>query len=196
MAPEQAAADPFIDHRADIYSVGVLAYEMLAGRPPFVGSPPAVLSAQIASAPPPLGQVKPDVPPAIAQIVMKCLEKEPAKRYQTADELLVAIESLVTPSGMAPPPQETRRKRVAQLVMGAAALVVIVAGAIFATGRMRRDRWVHQTALPELRPDRGGENDSAFDSALRIQAAAPTTARSSLGRRSRARSSFVRIRGA
>ena len=97
MAPEQAAADPYIDHRADIYSVGVLAYEMLAGKPPFEGSPQSVLMAQIATAPKPLAQLKPDVPPAIAQIVMKCLEKDPAKRYQTADELLQAIESLVTP---------------------------------------------------------------------------------------------------
>jgi formylglycine-generating enzyme required for sulfatase activity len=174
MAPEQAAADPFIDHRADIYSVGVLAYEMLAGRPPFVGSPPAVLSAQIASAPPPLAQVKPDVPPAIAQIVMKCLEKEPAKRYQTADELLIAIESLITPSGMAPPLQETSTGRARLLVMGAAALVVIAAGAIFATGRMRRDRWVHQTALPEMRRlIEAAENDSALELALRIEDAAP-----------------------
>jgi formylglycine-generating enzyme required for sulfatase activity len=174
MAPEQAAADPFIDHRADIYSVGVLAYEMLAGRPPFVGSPPAVLSAQIASAPPPLAQVKPDVPPAIAQIVMKCLEKDPANRYQTADELLAAIELLVTPTGTAAPLAETPEKRARRVAIGAAVLVVIAAGAIFVTGRMRRDKWVHQTALPELRRlIEAAENDSAFDLALRIQHAAP-----------------------
>ena len=97
MAPEQAAADPNVDHRADIYSVGVLAYEMLSGTPPFTGTPQTILSAQIAVAPRPLSDVKPDLPPAIAQIVMRCLEKDPNKRYQTADELLTAIESLVTP---------------------------------------------------------------------------------------------------
>jgi serine/threonine-protein kinase len=108
MAPEQAAADPYIDHRADIYSVGVLAYEMLAGKPPFEGSPQSVLMAQISTQPKPLAQLKQDVPPAIAQIVMKCLEKDPAKRYQTADELLQAIEALTTPAGAAPPLVATR----------------------------------------------------------------------------------------
>ena len=174
MAPEQAAADPRIDHRADIYSVGVLAYEMLAGRPPFVGSPQSVLSAQIAAAPPLLVELKPDVPPAIAQFVMKCLEKDPAKRFQTADELLLAIESLVTPAGSAAPIADAAANRVRRLVLAAAALVAIAAVSIFATGRMRRDRWVHQTALPELRRlIEAAENDSAFDLALRIQNAAP-----------------------
>src|SRR5919109_2105568 len=72
MAPEQAAADPEIDHRVDIYSVGVVAYEMLVGKPPFVGTPQAVLIAQIGNAPTPLLPLKPEIPAAIAQIVMKC----------------------------------------------------------------------------------------------------------------------------
>ena len=174
MAPEQAAADPFIDHRADIYSVGAVAYEMLAGRPPFTGSPQSVLSAQIGRTPEPLAQLKPDVPPAIAQIVMTCLEKDPAKRYQTADELLAAIESLVTPTGTRPPTTEAPPNRARRVAMGAAVLLVIAAGAVFATGRVRRDKWVHQTALPELRRlvDQG-QIDSAYALALDIEAAAP-----------------------
>ena len=174
MAPEQAAADPFIDHRADIYSIGVLGYEMLAGTPPFVGTPQAVLMAQIANAPTPLLQLKPDVPPAIAQIVMKCLEKDPANRYQTADGLLQAIESLVTPSGHVPPFAETRTSRAKRIAVISAAVAAIAAVAVFAMGRVRRDRWVHQTALPELnRLIVAAENDSAFDLAVRIEEAAP-----------------------
>jgi dienelactone hydrolase len=174
MAPEQAAADPEIDHRADIYSVGVVAYEMLAGKPPFAGTPQAVLMAQIANAPTPLQQLKPDIPPAIAQIVMKCLEKEPAKRFQTADELLQAIESLVTPSGHAPPLAVTRASRMKWGAAIAAGLVAVAAVAVIAMGRVRRDRWVHQTALPELqRLITAAENDSAFALALQIQEIAP-----------------------
>jgi hypothetical protein len=174
MAPEQAAADPNIDHRADIYSVGVLAYEMLAGRPPFTGAPQSVLTAQIATPPTPIAQLKPDVAPAIARIVMKCLEKEPSKRYQTADELLLAIESLVTPSGAAAPLVEAPAKRWRKLAARAGVVLALGTVAFIAMGRVRRDRWVHQTALPELRRlITAAANDSAFDIALRIEEAAP-----------------------
>jgi dienelactone hydrolase len=174
MAPEQASADPDIDHRADIYSVGVVAYEMLAGKPPFAGTPQAVLMAQIANAPTPLLQAEPDVPPAIAQIVMKCLEKDPAKRYQTADEMLQAIESLVTPSGAAVAAAESPVARRRRNMVRVGAVLAIATVAVIAFGRVRRDRWVHQTALPELRRlIEATEADSAFELAMRIQEAAP-----------------------
>jgi serine/threonine-protein kinase len=101
MAPEQATADPGIDHRADIYAVGVLAYEMLTGRTPFHGaSPQAVLTAQVTQAPDHVLVHRSDVPPELADLVMKCLEKDPADRWQTADEALRELDRLVvTPSG-------------------------------------------------------------------------------------------------
>lgn len=173
MAPEQAAADQDIDHRADIYSVGILAYEMLSGQPPFTGNAQAVLVAQIADPPTPLLQLAPNVPPAIAQIVMKCLEKDPAKRWQTADELLVELEKLTTPTGGFTAPADSRTRLRRRALVGAVALAV-VATATFATAEVRRDRWVHQTALPELRRlIEAAENDSAFALALEIQEAAP-----------------------
>src|SRR4029077_4728327 len=79
MAPEQAAADPHLDHRVDIYAVGVMAYELLAGRPPFVGATPQqVLAAHFNEAPEPLSKFRPGVSPALEQVVMRCLAKRPA----------------------------------------------------------------------------------------------------------------------
>jgi eukaryotic-like serine/threonine-protein kinase len=100
MAPEQAAGDPHVDHRADLYAVGVLAYEMLAGRLPFsAASPQAMLAAHVTSAPAPLTESRRAVPPALAALVMRCLEKRPADRWQRAEDLLAELETLATPTG-------------------------------------------------------------------------------------------------
>ena len=104
MAPEQATADPHVDHRADIYAVGALAYEMLAGRPPFTGSSPqAVLAAQVTQPAEPITKYRPSVPQALTALIMRCLEKRPADRFQSAEDLLHLLESMATPSaGTAP----------------------------------------------------------------------------------------------
>ncbi|HEX3233878.1 MAG TPA: protein kinase [Gemmatimonadales bacterium] len=100
MAPEQATADPGIDHRADLYALGVMGYELIAGRPPFTGrTSQEVLAAQVTQPPPPLSAQRPACPPVLESILMKCLEKRPADRWQSADELLAQLEPLVTPSG-------------------------------------------------------------------------------------------------
>jgi len=100
MAPEQAAAAPNIDHRADIYAIGALAYELLTGRPPFTGNTPQmILSAHVTQAPESVTKHRETVSPALAQLVMRCLEKKPADRWQTAEEMLPHLEALTTPSG-------------------------------------------------------------------------------------------------
>src|SRR2546427_2888341 len=100
MAPEQAAADPHTDHRCDIYAVGALGYEMLTGRPPFTGATPQhVLAAQVTEAPEPVTKRRSAVPAALAQLVMRCLEKSPADRWQNATQLLEQLEAMATPSG-------------------------------------------------------------------------------------------------
>jgi tRNA A-37 threonylcarbamoyl transferase component Bud32/TolB-like protein len=100
MAPEQASADPHVDHRADIYAVGVMAYELLAGRPPFSApTPQEVLSAHVTQMPQAVTTHRPSVPPALAGLVMRCLEKKPADRWQSTEELLPQLEALMTPSG-------------------------------------------------------------------------------------------------
>ncbi len=100
MAPEQAVADPHLDHRVDIYAVGVMAYELLAGRAPFIGgTPQQVLAAHVTQAPDPLSRHRPGISPVLEAIVMRCLAKRPADRWQSADELLSQLEPLVTSSG-------------------------------------------------------------------------------------------------
>jgi eukaryotic-like serine/threonine-protein kinase len=100
MAPEQAAADPHVDHRADIYAVGTLAYEMLTGRTPFTApTPQALLAAHITQVAEPVTKHRAAVPAPLNALVMRCLEKRPADRWQTAGELVQQLEVLATPSG-------------------------------------------------------------------------------------------------
>jgi tetratricopeptide (TPR) repeat protein len=104
IAPEQAVADPHVDHRADLYSLGVVAYEMLAGTPPFEGGTgPALIAAHLSTAPLPLATRRPTVPPALAQIVHRCLEKHPADRFRNAAELVAALDALTVTVATASP---------------------------------------------------------------------------------------------
>jgi TolB-like protein/tRNA A-37 threonylcarbamoyl transferase component Bud32 len=100
MAPEQATAAPHVDFRADLYAVGVMAYEMLTGHPPFTGpSPQAILAAHVTEAAKPITTIRQTIPAPLAQLVMQCLEKRPADRPASAEILLPQLEALATPSG-------------------------------------------------------------------------------------------------
>ena len=129
MAPEQAAADPHTDHRADIYALGAVAYEMLSGRPPFTGATAqTVLAAQVTKTPEPIGEARSSVPPGLGALVMRCLEKKPADRWQTADELLGQLEAMATPSsGMVPTQAMRGVRRPTRLGLIAATLGIVVA---------------------------------------------------------------------
>jgi len=173
MAPEQAAADPHLDHRVDIYAVGVMAYELLGGRPPFTGgTPQQVLAAHVTQAPEPLSKYRPGISPALEQTVMRCLAKRPADRWQTADELLAQLEPLVTPSGGMTPtstrplsawqPRTGRRGFVVAGTLGAVAIAAFLwargTGAPAAPGRMIEPERTQLTFtgnadVPSLSPD-------------------------------------------
>ncbi len=128
MAPEQAAGDPSVDHRADIYAFGCVAYELLAGRPPFRGASAAeLIAAQLAATAEPLRSVRPETPPSLAALIERCLEKNPARRPQRASELMDALEAVTTPSGVRVPMRAPSR-RVAVTV---ASVVVLLAASAF-----------------------------------------------------------------
>jgi serine/threonine protein kinase len=87
LAPEQCSGADVADARSDVYALGVVAYEMLAGEPPFTGARPSdVMLKHTEEAPPPLSAFRSDVPPAIEPVLLKALAKDPELRYQTADE--------------------------------------------------------------------------------------------------------------
>jgi Tol biopolymer transport system component len=112
MAPEQAIADPHQDHRVDIYALGVLGYELLTGRAPYAATTAQeMLAAHVTAEPEPVEKLRPAVSPALAAIVMKCLAKKPADRWQTAEEVLEHVEPLATPSGGTSPAQTTPATR-------------------------------------------------------------------------------------
>jgi tetratricopeptide (TPR) repeat protein/tRNA A-37 threonylcarbamoyl transferase component Bud32 len=105
MAPEQAAADPSTNHRADIYSFGCMAYELLAGRPPFMAkTPQRLLAAQMGETPEPITGLRLDTPPALAELVMRCLEKDADNRPQHASNIVTVLETVTSGGTHAPMP--------------------------------------------------------------------------------------------
>ncbi len=99
MSPEQASGDRDLDARSDLYSLGIVAYQMLVGEPPFIGNTtPALLVKHLAEMPVPVDQRRRDVPPDLTRIVMRLLEKAPEQRFQTAGEMLQAMKSGVVPA--------------------------------------------------------------------------------------------------
>jgi serine/threonine-protein kinase len=143
MAPEQAANDPHIDGRADIYSLGITIYEMLAGDPPFAGLPPReMLTARLTQRPPLLSTIRDDIPVRLETLIGKCLEADPANRPADAAEVVEWLESSDVSSGamsVAPKPRApgSTRKRVA--TAAAAAVLVALAGLGAMTLRGRGD---------------------------------------------------------
>ena len=131
MAPEQATADPAIDHRADIYAFGALAYEVLTGQPPFVGrSPQALLAAHITEVPETITKRRPNLPPALGALVMRCLEKRAADRPQNASEIVHVLDDITTPSGGTAPLRAAPRAAPWKwIAVGAGALVVALVAA-------------------------------------------------------------------
>ena len=157
MSPEQAVADPNIDHRADIYALGAVGYEMVTGHALYAGmSPQQVLAAHITRPPDPIPPVVNGhpVPPAFAAIVMRCLEKRADARPQEAGDLVPLLEGAATPSGGTMPPDVApptspaieaairRGHPVRVALLFAAAAAVVLASVAFLTYSLGLPGWV------------------------------------------------------
>ncbi|HEX7019489.1 MAG TPA: protein kinase [Gemmatimonadaceae bacterium] len=135
MAPEQAAGDPAVDHRADLYALGIVGYEMLVGAPPFHGrTPQQLLAAQISETPPPIHTRRHDVPGPLAGLIMQLLEKDPELRPRGAAEmsrLLDAPEMISGAYTSAPKPRSQRSRQVISALAGAGILASVAAGGAY-----------------------------------------------------------------
>lgn len=130
MAPEQGVGDPSTDHRADIYSFGCLAYELFAGKPPFDHTNThELIAAHVGAVPVPVRQVSEGVPSHVADLIMRCLQKLPADRPQSAHELLAELESGET--GRSASINNRPRMSFAKLFAGVAIAAAAAVGAIY-----------------------------------------------------------------
>lgn len=114
MSPEQCSQTSPIDARSDVYSLGVIVYEMLAGRVPFTGeSPTVIMMKQVQDPPPSILDARPDLPASVDKLIERALAKQPVDRFQTAGELSEALTQAAADAGdsvsvaVAPPVAET-----------------------------------------------------------------------------------------
>ena len=133
MSPEQAAADPSVDGRSDVYALGTVLYEMLAGSGPYPGpTAHAILARKMSGPPPSLRVVRPTVSDALERAVFKSMEIAPADRFKSAQALGAALESALTPVSLPATgvvPAQSTPKPGRRVLLAAAGLTVLAAGA-------------------------------------------------------------------
>ncbi len=134
MAPEQLAGDPAADHRVDIYALGLLAYELLAGEAPFKApSPQETMAAQLTRVPEPISKRRRDIPPALAALIARCLAKNPADRPESAAEVSAILDEMDVSSGATVPMRSA-------VPRGALAIAALAAAAVMGAALWLRYR--------------------------------------------------------
>jgi serine/threonine-protein kinase len=147
MSPEQSAGERELDGRSDVYSLGCVLYEMLAGEPPFTGpTVQAIVARRLTESPRPLTAVRETVPPAVEALAVRALARAPADRFATAGALAEALDS-ARRGEQGGEATTVARARPARRPRKAAAMAVIVAGVAAAAVGLLRSRTAAPTTL-------------------------------------------------
>src|SRR5713101_2805817 len=174
MSPEQAEGKP-VDARSDVFSLGAVLYETLAGRRPFGGeSQIATITAILRDDPPPLKTIRSDVPPALERIVKRCLEKKPEARYPSAGELYREMLTYQTRLSAAQARVGSLLRRPRILVPALLLFTAAAGAAAWFAVKASRARWARDVAVPEIaRLTKNNQPVAAFRLARRAERYAP-----------------------
>jgi serine/threonine-protein kinase len=165
MAPEQIAADPGVDHRADLYAFGCMGYEMLAGEPPFRGpTPQQTLARHLTENPRPVSSLRKGIPGDLAALIMRCLEKNAAERPGSADEILSTLDSVVSSGAHGGHSSMPRRFKSNRRLIGISVAILLVIIAAVATvrnlalrGESSADKSITMLPLANLSGDKAND---------------------------------------
>ncbi|HET7425021.1 MAG TPA: serine/threonine-protein kinase [Gemmatimonadales bacterium] len=179
MAPEQAVADPTVNHSADLYALGAVAYEMLVGTPPFGGrSAAAVLAAHARETPTPIERRRYDVPRELVSLVMQCLEKEPERRPKSGSYLVRALDDTAISGGRPAVSGRSRRRSIRRWGLMAAVVALVLLAAWWRTSHRAGPAAAPMAAAPAAARPAGGSV------AVQIRPTLPDDAREAAAARS------------
>ncbi|MGO9262449.1 MAG: protein kinase domain-containing protein, partial [Bryobacteraceae bacterium] len=148
MSPEQASGRA-VDFRTDLWSLGAVLYEMLAGKPPFTGdSNLAIMRAIVHDAPPRLREIRPDLPPEVDSIVSRALEKDPAKRYQSGADMVRDLSAALL--ALEPSARRPAALRAAYAIPVLVLILLVFGASVWFYHRSEQRHWAREQAIPEI----------------------------------------------
>jgi serine/threonine-protein kinase len=164
MSPEQVTNESAVDHRSDVYALGCVAYEMLAGEPPFKGSSaPAVVAAHLSKEVDPLADRGAHVPDGVERAIRRALAKEPDDRFETTTEMVEALRGAMTADAVRADRRRAARRRWSVRAAAVAALAALSAGAWWLNGALARPSIERLAVMPASNFTRDPANDAFVD---------------------------------